>query len=197
MSNRKSLFVLAALAAASFHAAACYTVFDSSNRVMFQGEDSPVDMSQPVQPQVQRRFPGGHMVFDLGRCETVPVAKLARPAGPSAPPNTAMMGAGPADGKVVRSAQVVRARANASPLLTDRRTAESMGLPYDVISGNVVVVPPQAAARVDLPTFNVVPSRAATSGAAAVTTRETVITELHNPPLTVVQRGADVIVSQR
>ncbi|MBI5276326.1 MAG: hypothetical protein HY854_07675 [Burkholderiales bacterium] len=190
MSSRKSIFMLAALAVASFNAAACYTVVDRSNRVLFQGEDSPVDMSRAVKPQIDARFPGGHLMFDLGRCEAVPVAMLARPAGVPAAPNTAVMGAGPANGKVVATASTSR-RAPSSPLLTDRRTAESMNLPYTVLQGNVVVVGATAASRVDLPTFNVVPSPVAATGAA------TVITEMHNPPMTVVQRGDEVTVTRR
>lgn len=198
MMSRKSLFVLAALAAASFNALACYTVYDRSSRVMYRGEAPPVDMSQQLHEALQARFPGGHMVFDqAAQCRAVGIAEMARPAGPAAPPNTAVMGAGPAGGRVVAPAepQLARSMAGSSPLLTDRRTAAAMNLPYRALAGDIVVVPAQAAARVDLPTFNVVP--AAPVAAAAPARTDVVITELHNPPLTVVERGNDVLVSRR
>lgn len=195
----KSVFVVAALAAASFNAAACYTVYDRSNRVMYRGEQPPVDMSLQLHEALQARFPGGHMVFDQGAdCLPVGIAELARPSGPAAPPNTAVMGAGPAKGQVVASAasQRNRSMAGSSPLLTDRRTAVAMNLPYRTLSGDIVVVPAQSAAGVDLPTFNVVPASAPLA-AAAPARSGVVITEMHNPPLTVVERGSVALISRR
>jgi hypothetical protein len=86
--------------------------------------------------------------------------------------------------------------AGGSPLLTDLRTAQSMNLPYNELSGGIVVVPAQAAARVVGPSVTVVPAARAEPVAFA-DRDETVITELHNPRMTVVQHGADILVSGR
>lgn len=91
----KSLALLAAGLLAS-NAMACYTVYDRSNRIAYQGETSPVDMSLPLRDAVQRRFPGGHMVFEqTAGCPSISIAQVARPAGVTAPPNTLVMGSGP------------------------------------------------------------------------------------------------------
>lgn len=208
------------------NAMACYTVYDRSNRVAYQGENPPVDMSLPLHAALQARFPGGHMVFEqTAACAPLRLGDLARPAGQGvAPntivfdngrerrvavvrtgpvtasrtvvPNTAMMGAGPASyastGASTMAPRSVARQGN-SPLLTDRRTADSMRLPYTVLSGDIVVVPAHAAARVDLPTMTVIPSQVS----AATPTGDTVITELHNPPLTVVQRDGETLISER
>jgi hypothetical protein len=220
-------FVAASLFAAN--AMACYTVYDRSNRVAYQGEQPPVDMSLPLHTALQSRYPGGHMVFEQSAsCQPVSLGLIARSTGPAAPPNTAIMGAGanrmvavatpamvfepaaasasasntavmgagPA-GPVARRMNVVPPKAasrGASPLLTDRRTADSLHMPYTVLSGDIVVVPADAAARVDITGFNVVPSQ---NFSAAGARSETVITELHTPPLTVVQNGADTFISRR
>lgn len=210
---RKSIIVLSLLAAASFNASACYTVFDRSNRVLYQGEQPPVDMSLPLHRALQARFPGGHMVFDqTAGCGPIAMASTARAELPGASPNTAVMGAGPATGPMVATVSNARApAASSSPLLTDRRTAQSMNLPYRPVSGDIVVVSAQAASRVDLPTFNVVPSNmpsptqiaaspipnTAVMGAGPAPSSGTVITEMHNPPLTVVQRDGDTLISRR
>ena len=191
--SRKSLFILSVLAAASFNAAACYTVFDRSNRVAYQGNLPPVDMSLPLHRGLQSRFPGGHMVFDQSAaCAPIVMQQVSRAPVASVPPDTSVMGAGPANGKAVRSTHRAAAPST-SPLITDARTAESMHLPYRSLGGNIVVVPAQAAAQVRLPNMTVVP---ATPVASARTNGETVITEMHNPPMTVVQAGNDTIVSR-
>jgi hypothetical protein len=196
----KSLFILSVLAAASFNAAACYTVYDGSDRVVYQGQEAPVDLSQPLNRAIQARFPGGHMVFEqAARCEPISHAQQMRKApqvaaAPASVPNTAVMGAGPASGKVDRSAVRPAALAGNSPMLTHRQTAISMNVPYRVLSGDIVVVPAQAAGQVGMSTVTVVPPGVV---AARATRSETVITELHNPPLTVVQRGQDMVVASR
>lgn len=180
----KSL-ALAVAALLAGPALACYTVYDPSDRVAYQGDAPPVDMSQPLREALQRRFPGGHMVFEqTNDCPSIGIAQMARPAGVSAPantlimgsgpgrkvavartvetqvamsppagiPNTAMMGAGPSSGVVTHRRTVIaathtRSMAGSSPLLTDKGSAIAMGLPYTVLSGDVVMVAPQAAAR--------------------------------------------------
>lgn len=101
------------------------------------------------------------------------------------------------------------APSSTSPLLTDRHTAESHNLPYTVLQGGIVMVPADAAAKVRLPAVTVVPSDVSTAQVSAPSTAvmgagpapqaggETVITELRNPPITIVQRGKNVAVTQR
>jgi hypothetical protein len=122
----KRLLFGSLLAAASLQAMACYTVYDRSNRVLYQGEQPPVDMSLPIHQTVPARFPGGHMVFDTTTdCSTVASARLAPVPG-------------------------------GTPLLTNERTAQAMGVPYTMMAGGVALVPPRAAAM--RPGLTVVPS---------------------------------------
>ncbi len=163
--------LICALAAAAGNALACYTVYDRSNAVVYHAQTPPVDMSLPLHRTLPAAFPGGHLVFgdslDCPREHTAPARLPARPV------------------------------AGASPLLTDRGTAQALGLPHTAVAGNVVVVPAQAVARVDLPTFSVVPADPVVARAAAPDTRAmgagpapgSVITEMHNPPITAVQPG--------
>lgn len=227
MNKSRLVLLLSLVAMVPIQALACYTVYDRSNRVMYQGAEPPagVDMSQPLHRALERRYPGGHMVFNAGdACAPVPFAQLARPQGPAAPPNTLVvasnastqisdapfdtrvMGAGPAPGARRAGATPVAARSS-SPLLTDRRTALAMNLPYKVMSGDIVLVPAQAAARVNLPNMTVIPATAtapAGAGAQLQTSAmgagpapgETVITEMRNPPVTVVQRGGTTTITR-
>jgi hypothetical protein len=195
------LAALAALVLAAANASACYTVFDANNRVIFQGEQPPVDMSLPLHQTLGRQHPGAHMVFDQNAdCRPVTLAQVPRSATAPVPANTIRM---------ERTARVVPV--SNAPLLTDRRTAASLNLPHTVLEGQIVMVPAQAAARVNLPTLTVVPAteiarvNPATSvmGAGPLPSQyparagETVITEMHNPPLTAVQRGERMAIIQR
>jgi hypothetical protein len=222
------LMLTGALLLASAQAMACYTVFDGANRVMYQGTEPPVDMSQPLRDALQRRYPGGHMVFEQGAdCVPVPFARLSRPAGAPAPrntvviaaaapntavmggpPNTAVMGAGPARSRTATPPAAPLRSGGTSPLLTDLRTAQAMRLPYQSLSGDIVVVPAAAASRVSLPSMTVIPADRSAEIAAASSVPDTramgagpvrapvrantVITELHNPPVTVIQEGRTV-----
>lgn len=104
------------LSAASLQALACYTVYDRSNRVMYQSEQPPVDMSLPIHETVPARFPGGHMVFDSTiLCQDVVAARQAPVPG-------------------------------GTPLLTDRQTAQSMRVPYVAMAGGLALVQPREAA---------------------------------------------------
>jgi len=68
--------------------AQCYTVYDRSNRALYQGREAPVDMSRPLHDTMPRAFPGGHLVFDnLRSCNEL---------RPLTPPDTARMGNGAA-----------------------------------------------------------------------------------------------------
>lgn len=155
------------LGVAAGQALACYTVYDRSGRVLYSDPAPPVDMSRPLHDTLQARFPGAHMVFDAqADCGSV---------SPPPPAISASEGA---------------------PLLTDRRTAQAMNVPFTVMQGNIVMVPPRHG-RVG-PGVTVLPPGA---GAAAPPRRGTVmgaapaspagrgavITELHDPPVTIVQ----------
>lgn len=189
--------LLAMLALSGANAMACYTVYDSSNRVIFQGAQAPVDMSQPLHTALARRFPpGASMVFNQGAsCTPVTIAQVARPTAGPVPVNTIRM---------ERSS--LPSPSSQSPLLTDRVTAERQHLPHTVVAGNIVVVPASAAARVDLPTFTVIPADTALArapapnttmmGAGPAPSRGTVITEMRDPPVTITQQGDKVTVQR-
>ncbi|MEO5669178.1 MAG: hypothetical protein ABIR26_00675 [Ramlibacter sp.] len=213
------LALLCAVGLASANAMACYTVYDRNDRVLYQGETAPVDMSRPLHETLGRSYPGAQMVFDQAEsCSSVIIGRQAsaRATAPvtiatRAVPATNTMGAGPST-KVMGAApstnvmgsapaRATRSAATSAPLLTDRRTAMSLQLPYTVMSGEIVMVRPEEAARVvQRPGVTVVPK--GTIGAisqvstASPSRSDTVITELHNPPMTVVSSNG-VIVSAR
>jgi hypothetical protein len=114
MNRLRSLLLYTVLTVASLQAsAACYTVFDRYSRVIFQSASPPVDMSVPLHETVPRRFPGGHMVVSDAICPPLPIVTPAVPTD-----------RGP-------------------PLLTQRRTAQAMKVPYQVLSGEIVLVQPE------------------------------------------------------
>lgn len=176
------LALLATLAVASVNAMACYTVYDQSNRIVYNAQIAPVDMSRPLHETLPVVFPGGHMVFG---------------ATTDCPSET-----------FVRAAPVVsRASAKPAPLLTDMRTAEAMHLPHTILPSGVALVsnPPPLAVGVTVIASTAVPAPSAeipvvySAPAVAQRTqqhREIVITEMHNPPLTVIQQGG-MVVSER
>jgi hypothetical protein len=185
---------------AGANAMACYTVYDSNNRVVYRGVNTPVDMSLPLKEAVSQRFaPGSSMVFDLStNCDPVSIAQVARPTGPMVPPGTIRM---------ERSGRTATPNSDASPLLTDRQTAQRQNLPHTTVAGNIVMVPAQAAARIDLPTFTVIPADVAVArapapvntaamGAGPARQNQTVITEMRDPPMTIIQRGNNVQVQR-
>jgi hypothetical protein len=141
---------------------ACYTVYDRSGRMVYNDTKAPVDMSLPLHETMAARFPGGHLVFDTQvDCEAVT---------PLAPPAVARGGI---------------------PLLTDRRTAQAMKLPYTVLRGSIVVVQPPDA-RVG-PGVSVIPAEKVS---ASPPSRDTVITELREPPMTIVQSADGTVTSE-
>jgi hypothetical protein len=115
--------------------AGCYTVYDANNRIMYQSDKAPVDMSRPLHETVPARFPGGSMVFDTdGSCPVV---------------SSVAMGNG---GPVTRTS---------SPLLTDEATARRLRLPHQRVGANIALVP---AATVNMePGVTVVPAAAVAS----------------------------------
>jgi len=198
---RWRLGVLCGLVLAGANAMACYTVYDGNNRVVYRGAESPVDMSLPLHQALQRaRYPAGaSMVFEQTQtCAPVAMTEVARPTGGMVPVNTIRMeGTG-------RQASP----SSTAPLLTDRLTAQRNNLPHTVVAGDIVVVPSQAAAKLDLPTFTVIPTDPAvamaraparvdtTAMGAGPARQQTVITEMRNPPMTIIQRGGNVAVQR-
>jgi hypothetical protein len=174
MRRWKSVLLVPLLGFASLQAWACYTVYDNANRVLYQGDKPPVDMSRPLSETVPARFPGGQLVFDDST--TCPVV------------NSVAIGNG---GPVTRTS---------SPLLTDEKTARELRLPHRSLGRNVAVVPPHAVSME--PGVTVVPATAVASkspdtrtmGAAAA---GTVITEYNNPPLTVIRRGDGWVITEQ
>jgi len=100
------------LTAGALQAVACYTVYDPSSRVMYQGEQAPVDMSLPIHQALAGRYPGGHLVFDVASdCAAIASARLAPVPG-------------------------------GTPLLTDQRTARAMRVPYTALGAEIALVRP-------------------------------------------------------
>lgn len=190
--------LLAGLLLSAANAMACYTVYDANNRVVYRGPEAPVDMSLPLREAVAQRFArGSSLVFDqTATCTPVGIAQVARPTGPMVPVNT------------IRSESTGRTLSptSAAPLLTDRETAARNGLPHTVVAGDIVMVPGNAASRVATPSFTVIaPDTALASGNGAPDTSvlgagparpKTVITEMRDPPVTIIQRGKDVSVQR-
>lgn len=72
--------------AASPAGAECFTVYDSAQRIVYQSDATPIDLSGPIAPALQERFPGGQLVITGARdCMFVssasPVSVLVGPAG--------------------------------------------------------------------------------------------------------------------
>lgn len=197
MKRKLKLGVLCGLLLAGANAMACYTVYDGNSRVVYRGLAAPVDMSLPLHQALADRFPAGSsMVFDQSpTCTPVSIAQVARPTGPMVPVNTIRM---------ERSGRQM-SPSSAAPLLTDRETAQRQGLPHTVVAGDIVMVPAGAAARAEMSTFSVIPTDTAVARANEVDTRalgagparpETVITEMRNPPVTIIERGGRVSVQR-
>lgn len=142
---------------------ACYTVYDPSGRVVYSASTPPVDMSRPIHETLPARFPGGHMVFD-------------------------------AQALCARASPLARASAGGStPLLTDRRTAQAMNVPYTMLPGGIALVQAHQA-RLE-PGVTIVPAEVL----AARRSHGAVITELRDPPVTIVQSrdGMEISVAPR
>lgn len=163
MKHKPYLVLLPLVAAASFNAWACYTVYDRANRVVYQGESPPVDMSRPLHETLPARYPGGQLVFDSeARCPAMN-----------------------------RRAPVVTVR-DSVPLLTTKRIAQAMKVPYTVLSGDIVMVPPGHAQTA--PAVTIIPPQALDTSSPG---RGMVITELRRPPMTIVQSADGTVVSER
>jgi hypothetical protein len=81
MKHLKCLLLCSLLGSASMQAAACYTVYDPSDRVVYHESIPPVDMSRPLHETVPVRFPGGHMIFDTDTdCAHIIVTATSSPS---------------------------------------------------------------------------------------------------------------------
>ncbi len=171
MNTSQSILCLL-LSFAAPQALACYTVLDSTNQVVYQSQVAPVDMSRPIHETLPSRYPNGHLIFDVG-AECPVISSVASGLGG-------------------------RNTLSTAPMLTDRRTAEAMKLPYKVIEGNIALVNPRDA--VLMPGISVMHSRnesvgrPATSMMGAGPSRGAVITELRDPPVTIEESGGRVIL---
>jgi hypothetical protein len=160
MKHAKYPLLLPLLAAVSFNACACYTVYDRSNRVVYLGESPPVDMSRQLHETLPARYPAGQLVFDgATRCP-----------------------------EIDRAAPVVTLR-DTAPLLTQKRIAQAMKVPYTVLSGDIVLVPPGHVQT--RPAVTIIPPQALDDSSLG---RDTVITELHDPPMTIVQSANGTVI---
>ena len=175
MRNRY-LLLWAVLGAASFNASACYTVYDRSERVVYQSQTPPVDMSRPLHETLPSRFPGGHMIFDTAsECQVV--SSVAAGGG-------------------------ARNMATLSPLLIDERTAVAMRMPHTMLAGGIALVQPRDATLAPgltvLPSTSLaaakMPSNTAVMGAGP--RPGPVITELRDPPVIIEQSGGKVTVRE-
>ncbi len=183
---------------AGANAMACYTVYDGNSRVVYRGLEAPVDMSLPLHEALASRFRSGvSMVFEqTTQCTAVGIAQVPRPTGTMVPVNTIRMeGSG---------RQASPSPSSAAPLFTDLRTAERERLPHTVVAGDIAMVPASVAGRMDLPNFTVIPAEVAVARAATPNTTvlgagahpSTVITEMHNPPVTVIEQGGNTRVQR-
>jgi hypothetical protein len=172
--TKSRIALLCSLAFASANAFACYTVYDRSGRVVYQNESAPVDMSRQLHETVPARFPGGHMVFD---------AAADCPA-------------------VIAGARFDSRHSLSSPLLTDRRAAQSMRVPYTDVGNGIAMVQPRdatLAAGVTVIPSTVTAGVPATAVMGAGPNRRSrpVITELRDPPLIIEESNGRLTVRER
>jgi hypothetical protein len=174
--RNKYLLLWAVLGGASFNASACYIVYDRAERVVYQSQTPPVDMSRPLHETLPSRFPGGHMIFDTAsECQVI--SSVAAGGG-------------------------ARDMATRSPLLTDERTAVATGMPHTTLAGGIALVQPRNATLA--PGLTVLPSTSFaaanmpgnTAVMGAGPRPGPVITELRDPPVVIEQSGGKVIVRE-
>lgn len=202
---------------AGANAMACYTVYDAGGRVVYQGRAAPVDMSLQLHEALAQRFPrGAQMVFDqTNACAPVGVAQVSRPTSSDVAPNTIQFQRGTATRSPSSAAP--------APLLTDRATAQRAGLPHTTVAGDVVVVPGGVAQQAmhagvtvlpattfagndaggpDTTVLGAGPAPRASARPAVASVRpaarpNVVITELRDPPVTIIEGGGGVTINRR
>ena len=161
----KNLALVALLGLEAGNAAACFTVYDRSNAIVYYAQTPPVDMTPPFNDRLQKVFPGSHLVF--GSTTGCPVKQAgynpARPPGVSA------------------------------PLFTDKRTAEEMKLNHTVLpNGAALVAKPPTGMRPGFTVLNLggqaVADRDSSRPSTALPKQSPVITEMRDPPVPVIRR---------
>ena len=166
MTNNLALAVLLGLA--SGNAAACFTVYDRTNAIVYYAHTPPVDMTPPFNDKLQKVFPGSHLVF--GSTTDCPVKQAGY--NPAKPP------------------------AATSPLFTDKRTAEEMKLNHTVLpNGAAMVAKPPTGMRPGFTVMNLggqANDRANLQPSTPPLKQSPVITEMRDPPVTVIGPGGAV-----
>ena len=162
----KNLALAALLGLAAGNAAACFTVYDRTNAVVYYAQTPPVDMTPPFNERLQKVFPGSHLVF--GSTTGCPVKQA---------------GYNPA-----------RLPATTSPLFTDKRTAEEMKLNHTLLpNGAAMVAKPPTGMRPGFTVMNLdgqaVADRASSGASASLPKQSPVITEMRDPPVTGIRPG--------
>jgi hypothetical protein len=61
----------------SSQALACYTVYDSTGKLVYNAIKAPIDMRYQIHETLPQAFPGGHMVFSISD-KNCPEANLKR-----------------------------------------------------------------------------------------------------------------------
>ena len=169
MKTRLALILPLAGVFAAGNAVACYTVYDRSNTIVYHAQTPPVDMTSPFSEKLQKVFPGGHLVFGNGAdCPT-------KQAGynPARPP------------------------AATSPLFTDTQTAQDMKLAHTVLPNGAALVPkPPTGMKSGFSVMNLGggPTAAPTGKPSAARSKTgAVITEMRDPPVTIIEQGGRVV----
>ena len=165
----KNLALVALLGLAAGNAAACFTVYDRSNAIVYYAQTPPVDMTPPFNDKLQKVFPGSHLVF--GSTTGCPVKQAGY--NPARPP------------------------AATSPLFTDKQTAEEMKLNHTVLpNGAALVAKPPTGMRPGFTVMNMdgqaTNDRASPRPPTPPLKQSPVITEMRNPPVTVIGPGGAV-----
>ena len=131
-----SLVLVPLLGLASAQALACFTVFDRENRLVYQSERPPVDMSRPLHETVPSRFgPGSHMIFDGNECTAI---------------NSLAIGNGGRTPAI-------------SPLLTNEKAARERRLRHSSLGNGIALV--QGSDAIMRPGLTVFPADTAVAGA--------------------------------
>ncbi|MBS0445183.1 MAG: hypothetical protein JSR59_04445 [Proteobacteria bacterium] len=80
-----------ALAAPALASAYCFSIYDNQNRLTYQSQTPPIDLSMPISQGMAQRFPGQHLVMgnDASQCVEVDgtspdISRLSTSLQPSA-----------------------------------------------------------------------------------------------------------------
>ena len=162
---KTKLALLACLALPGVNALACYTVYDRSNAVVYHAMVPPVDMTPPYMDRLNKVFPGSHLVFGSNTGCPAKQAGYNPLRQPTASP----------------------------PLFTDPQTAEQMKVEHTVLpSGAALVRKPPPNMRPGFTVLNLggMPASDSAGRNSGATQKGPVITEMRDPPMTVIQDGA-------